>query len=166
MAKKNGKDLRDLYQCGEFNEEEDLVQYLYVAYRAQSTNFYNSKNFRYRHKDKDIYQSYVLDALRVNQIKRIPSSYKVDIEWQPIFKPGNRKQIYDLVNYSASIKMIEDLLVSIDIIYDDDQKYVIAHSTKKTISQDVYDTGFLIKLTASNPDLKSLEQEILKKIKV
>lgn len=121
-----------------------MIQSFYVAWRAKSTNHYNSKSYHSKDADRKKMYRYVKEAIEKYNVKAVEEGYVVKFTFIPFIKTGSGQRAYDMVNYSSSIKMIEDILKNEGIIIDDDEKYVVAHETKKTIKQKVHDTGFLV----------------------
>lgn len=121
-------------------------QVLFVEYLGMSTNDFYKLHYSQKSVCKKKCMERVIDAIEKYGIKKI--TYPVKITFQPILGgnlTGRCKRAYDIVNYSATIKMIEDSLVQLDYFIDDSNKYVYAHNTEKPIvDRTLNKTGFLI----------------------
>lgn len=134
-----------------------ITQTFFVAHRAKSMNYYNSAHYMVRNKDKNKFKVYVEEAIEKYNIQPISEEYVVNFIWQPVLCKVGHAKSYDMVNYSSSIKMIEDWLVKLGILVNDDSRYVVSHQTNRTIEQKTHDTGFIVimeavKTTASEID--------------
>lgn len=143
---------------------DTIKQSFYVAKRAKSTNFYNSASPFAKHKDVNKMEAYVDSAIAEYKLKPIPEDYVISFTWYPIIKTGNGEKAYDMVNYSSSIKMIEDWLKKKKIIIDDNEKYVVSHTTKKTVRNTEFETGFWVVMEATKRE-KDFDKNVIKMIK-
>lgn len=124
-------------------------QVLFIEYIGMSTNDFYKLHHHGRSSEKKKCMQKVIEA--VEKYGVIKMEYPVKITFQPILGnnlTGRCKRTYDIVNYSATIKMIEDSLVQLDYFVDDSNKYVFAHNTEKpVVDRSLNSTGILIIIT-------------------
>ncbi len=109
-------------------------QAMFIDYIGMSINDFYKLHYTQKSKSKDICMKHVKEAIEEFNISVI--NYPVKIIFQPILGynlSGRCKRAYDIVNYAATIKMIEDSLVQLGILENDSNKYVYAHTCEKAI---------------------------------
>jgi len=121
-------------------------QALFVDYIGMSINDFYKLHYAQKSKSKDICMKHVVKAVEEYKIETI--TYPVKITFQPILGnnlSGRCKRAYDIVNYAATIKMIEDSLVQLGILENDSNSFVYAHTCEKAIiDRTKIRTGMLI----------------------
>lgn len=121
-------------------------QIMFVDYIAVSINDFYKLHYNQKSKEKDICMIHVQNALLEFDIKVI--DYPVKITFQPVLGNnlnGRNKRAYDIVNYASTIKMIEDSLVQLNVLTDDSNGFVYAHTYEKpVIDRTINRTGILV----------------------
>lgn len=123
-----------------------MSQALFVDYIGMSINNFYKLHYNQKSKAKDICMRHVIEAIEEYKIEII--NYPVKITFQPVLGnnlTGRCKRAYDIVNYAATIKMIEDSLVQLNILTNDSNAFVYAHICEKPIiDRTINRTGMLI----------------------
>lgn len=121
-------------------------QVLFVEYIGMSTNDFYKLHYHGKSSELKKVKERVKQAIDGTEFFKI--EYPVKITFQPILGgnlTGRCKRAYDIVNYSSTIKMIEDTLVKMGYFIDDSNKYVYAHNTERPIvDRSLKKTGILI----------------------
>lgn len=142
-------------------------QALFVDFIAMSINDFYKLHYNQKSKSKEICMRHVIKSVEEFNIEKI--DYPVKITFQPILGnnlSGRSKRAYDIVNYAATIKMIEDSLVQLDVLVNDDNKFVYAHTCEKAIvDRTVNRTGILVIIEEQSIKEDYLEK-LLKKNKI
>lgn len=142
-------------------------QAMFIDYIGMSINDFYKLHYVQKSKSKDICMKHVKEAIEEYNISVI--NYPVKITFQPVLGnnlSGRCKRGYDIVNYAATIKMIEDSLVQLNILENDSNKYVYAHTCEKPITdRTLLRTGMLVIIEEAEIKDDYLEK-LLKKNKI
>lgn len=142
-------------------------QALFVEFIGSTTNNFVKLHFSKKCDEKHRCMERVKEALDEQMLEVI--NYPIKMTFYPVLGnnlTGRSKRTYDIVNYSSTIKMIEDSLVQIGIIENDDNRFVYSHKTEKpTVDRTKGKTGILVVITEVVDEDVNLDK-ILKKHRI
>lgn len=104
------------------------IAILEIPFLADSLNKYYAMHFMVKNKQKNKCEEIVTKYIESNPLDL--SQYK-NFELEFNFNLTSKQRAYDIINYAATIKLIEDRLVHLKIFKNDDNMNIIKHTINK-----------------------------------
>lgn len=109
--------------------KKKLIATIEINFLSESLNTFYKMHYMVKCKEKQ--RCLELLTKKVNEEPKVDLTGYCNFELEFDFKLTSKKRAYDIINYSPTIKMIEDSLVNLKLFQNDDNMNIIKHTINK-----------------------------------